>query len=186
MKHLDILKISANFDDLEQSQVKGVKRTLTIGENKFNLRKGLTAPPYLDWVWTSLLKYKSYSRFWNEIFGCYLERPHSIDCEPDRLFNYDQTLNCLKDQWRLIKPLKNLWPDYKKTYHDNPRNTDNEYFVSLTYAEISQFKKDIAKSYEEHKSFDHSIITSLCEEMREKLAKVHQNKVTKQSNTKFR
>lgn len=56
--------------------------------------QGLRAPPYIDMVWISLLKYKSYSKFCKEMLGIYLERPVGDESE-ESFYSYRQTLNYL-------------------------------------------------------------------------------------------
>ena len=136
--------------------------------NKNIFYTGLIAPPYIDLVWRSLFKLKSYNSFCKLIFKGFLVRQDVESlCEPAG-FDYKATIELLNQHRDLINPFNNLWPDYSNYL----LLSDYQEIRWVTYDCLHEIKQELSKRIEETKSIGikntRNIWTDIIEEIIEK------------------
>ena len=166
-----------NIKNSESSKTKESKKSKS-DSTKDHSYIGLVAPPYIDLVWRSLCKLKSYYFFCKLIFNGFLEIPDIHYCSQDCVCDYNLTLKLLNQYRDILLPFNNLWPDYEgrlllEDYQSN-------YWVS--YFNLDNIKKEISNWIEETKSATISNAKSICENIKSKIIK--QNEI-KSKNEKF-
>ena len=108
-------------------------RFIDFENDSLKISHGLTAPPYIDNVWTSVLSTKVYYKFWIAIFGSFVERLKPSESNKSEYYNYQQTLMVLDAYEDIISPNFQIWPLYSNRHHLKGIELSSKYlFTFLT------------------------------------------------------